>query len=66
MAVEKLLKGFVWLLPLIFAFAFVVPVIAQVMGSLGLPAPFGLSPLTFALLVGGGWGLFAQISGRWI
>lgn len=53
-------------LPLIFAFGFVVPVIAQSMTALGWAAPFGLSPLGFALIVGGCWGLIAQTKGRWI
>lgn len=63
---ETLLKFIVAVLPLIFAFAFMVPVIAQAMEALGMGAPFGLSTMTFALIVGGGWGLFAQIKGRWI
>ncbi|MBT8388169.1 MAG: hypothetical protein KJP13_00780 [Altererythrobacter sp.] len=53
-------------LPLIFAFAFLVPVIDQGMQALGFDAPFGLTTLTFALILGGTWGLFAQIKGRWI
>lgn len=53
-------------LPLIFAFAFLVPVIDQGMQALGLAAPLGLSTLTFALIVGGAWGLFAHVTGRWI
>lgn len=63
---ERALKTIAASLPLLFAFAFLAPVIAQGMSALGLSAPFGLSTLTFALLVGGAWGLFAQISGRWI
>ena len=63
---EKLLKLIIAVLPLIFAFAFLVPVIAQGMDAIGLSAPFGLSTLTFALIIGGGWGLIAQIRGRWI
>ena len=63
---ERVLKAIVWCLPLIFAFAFLVPVIDQGMQALGLGAPFGLSTLTFAAVVGGAWGLFAQVSGRWI
>lgn len=66
MNLEKGLKAIVWLLPLIFAFAFLVPVLDQGMQALGVPAPFGLSTLTFALIGGGAWGLFAQFSGRWI
>lgn len=53
-------------MPLVFAFAFLVPVIDQGMQAMGLGAPFGLSTLTFALIVGGGWGLSAQITGRWV
>lgn len=63
---EQLLKLIVAGLPLIFAFAFLVPVIDQGMQAFGFAAPFSLSTLTFALIVGGAWGLFAQIKGRWI
>jgi len=63
---ETLLKGIVAILPLIFAFGFLVPVIDQGMQAMALTAPFGLTTLTFALIVGGAWGLFAQVKGRWI
>jgi len=63
---ERGLKAIVWFLPLIFAFAFLVPVIDQGMQALGLSAPFGLSTLTLALILAGAWGLFAQVTGRWV
>lgn len=63
---ERALKLVAASLPLVFAFAFLVPVIDQGMRALGLGAPLGLSTLTFALIVGGAWGLFAQVTGRWI
>jgi len=63
---ERALKFVVWILPLVFAFAFLVPVIDQLMQAAGIASPFGLSTLTFALIVGGTWGLIAQIRGRWI
>lgn len=63
---ERILKIVAAALPLIFAFAFLVPVIDQGMQALEIAAPFGLSTLAFALIIGGGWGLFAQIKGRWI
>lgn len=63
---EKFITLVLKLLPLIFAFGFLVPVFAQSMSALGWPAPFGLSTLAFALILGGAWGLFAQIKGRWI
>ena len=63
---ERALKLVAASLPLVFAFAFLVPVIDQGMQALGISAPFGLSTLTFALIVGGAWGLFAQVTGRWV
>ena len=66
MTLERVLKAIVWCLPLIFAFAFLAPVIDQGMQALGLAAPLGLSTLILALIVAGTWGLFAQVSGRWI
>ena len=63
---ERALKLVAYSLPLIFAFAFLVPVIDQGMQAVGLNAPFGLSTLTFALIVGGAWGVIAQTTGRWL
>ncbi|MEM6858598.1 MAG: hypothetical protein AAF559_12060 [Pseudomonadota bacterium] len=63
---ERALKLVAYSLPLIFAFAFLVPVIDQGMQAVGLSAPFGLSTLTFALVVGGAWGVIAQTTGRWL
>lgn len=63
---ENAIKAVAWGLPIIFAFAFLVPVIDQGMQALGFTAPFGLSTLTVALIVGGAWGLFAQVTGRWL
>ena len=63
---ERTLKLIAGALPLVFAFAFLVPVIDQGMQALGLTAPLGLSTLTFALVVGGTWGLIAQTTGRWV
>ena len=63
---ERALKLVAWGLPLIFAFAFLVPVVDQAMQALGIVAPFGLSTLTFALILGATWGLIAQATGRWL
>lgn len=60
------LLRFLDFMPLIFAFGFLVPVIAQGIESLGWDRPLGTTPMVVALLVGGGWGLVAQIRGRWI
>lgn len=63
---EKLLKLIVAGLPLLFAFGFLVPVIMQIMQASQINAPFGLTTLTFALITGGGYGVIAQIRGRWL
>ncbi len=63
---EQALKAINAALPLAFAFAFLVPVIAQGMAALGIPAPFDLPHLSFALIIGGAWGLIATITGRWV
>lgn len=63
---ERALKIIAASLPLVFAFAFLVPVIDQGMQAIGIGAPLGLSTLTFALIIGGAWGLFAQVTGRWV
>ena len=63
---ERALKAVAGALPLIFAFAFLVPVIDQGMQALEIAAPFGLTTLVFALLVGGTWGVVARLTGRWV
>lgn len=63
---ERALKLVAGSLPLIFAFAFLVPLMDQVMRVAGITAPLGLSSLTLALIIGGAWGLFTQVTGRWI
>lgn len=63
---ERALKLIAGALPLIFAFAFLVPVIDQGMRALEVNAPFGLTTLTFALVIGGVWGSFAKLTGRWV
>jgi hypothetical protein len=63
---EKLVETLVKFLPLIFAFSFLVPVIHQAIEYTGIVLPFGLSALHIAIFIGGSWGLFAQIKGRWI
>ncbi len=63
---EKLIGAILYLMPLFFGFGFLVPVIMQGMDAMGWHAPLGLSTLVFALIVGGGWGVLAQIRRRWI
>ncbi|MEL7547045.1 MAG: hypothetical protein AAGJ84_10370 [Pseudomonadota bacterium] len=52
--------------PLLFAVGFLIPLIAQIILALGWTAPFGLSAWMFAGILGGAYGVFAQITGRWL
>ena len=63
---QAILKSLVWLLPLIFGVGFLAPVIAEGMTATGMEPPLGLGALAFGLLVGGVWGAFATLKGRWI
>lgn len=51
--------------PLIFAFGFLAPLIAQSLKALNVPLPEGVPPIGVALLVAGLWGGIAQWTGRW-
>jgi hypothetical protein len=63
---EKAVKALFSVMPLLFGLGFIAPLIAQSMARLNWPAPFGLSELAFGLAVGGIWGLYANIKGRWV
>ncbi|MEM9738894.1 MAG: hypothetical protein AAF829_03430 [Pseudomonadota bacterium] len=52
--------------PLLFGIGFIAPLFAQIMDAMDWAAPFGLNSLVFGLIVGGAYGLVAQIRGRWI
>lgn len=62
----KAIKTVFYFGPLIFAVGFLIPLIAQSVIALGWAPPFGLSAWSFAAIVGGAYGVFAQITGRWI
>ncbi|MEL7043387.1 MAG: hypothetical protein AAGL90_17850 [Pseudomonadota bacterium] len=62
----KVIKTVFYFGPLIFGFGFITPLTAQIIETLGWAPPFGLSPLSVGLLLGGTLGLIAQIRGRWI
>lgn len=61
-AVQQLFK---WM-PLLFGLLFIAPLIAQTMDYWDIEAPFGLTRLAFGLLIGGPWGLYAVLRGRWV
>lgn len=61
-AVEKLFA----IMPFLFGIGFIAPLIAQGMAVWGWDAPSGMSAIMLGLLIGGSWGLYATIRGRWI
>ncbi|TNE58501.1 MAG: hypothetical protein EP340_05155 [Alphaproteobacteria bacterium] len=65
-ALASALALVVKLLPLIFAFGFLTPVLQQAIVAFRWTPPFGLSPLIFSLVVCGAWGLVAQVRGSWL
>jgi hypothetical protein len=52
--------------PLIFAFGFIAPLLAQIIRLSGVTPPYDLTPLSAGLLIAGLLGAVAQWRGRWI
>ena len=52
--------------PILFGVAFLAPLVAQSLEAAGLPAPFGLAPLSFGLALGLTLGVVAALRGRWL
>lgn len=63
---ERILKFTFGLGPLLFGLLFIPPAFAQIVTLLGWTPPFSLSPLMAGFIIGGVWGLYAQIRGSWI
>ncbi|ABC62607.1 hypothetical protein [Erythrobacter litoralis] len=53
-------------MPFLFGIGFIAPLIAQTMAYWGWEPPLAMSRIGFGLLIGGGWGLYATIRGRWV
>jgi len=52
--------------PLIFGLGFMAPLFAELFRRAELSLPFDLTPLVAGLILGGGFGLMAQMRGSWI
>lgn len=50
----------------IFAFAFLTPLFAQIMDKAGIVPPLGLSTLVAGTVLAGALGITARVRGRWI
>ncbi len=63
---EAGVKRLMAIMPFLFGIGFIAPLIAQGMAAMDYAAPFGMSRIAFGLLVGGAWGLVANVRGRWL
>ena len=53
-------------MPLLFGIGFIAPLTAQLMAVWDVDAPLGMGRIGFGMLLGGAWGLYANIKGRWL
>lgn len=60
------LKKLMAIMPFLFGIGFLAPLLVQVMEATGRDAPFGMDRVAFGLAIGAGWGLVANIRGRWL
>lgn len=63
---QAALKQLFHWMPFLFGIGFIAPLVAQTMQYWHVPAPFGLSHISFGLLVGAPWGFATVIRGRWL
>ncbi|HEX9964117.1 MAG TPA: hypothetical protein VGB04_03955 [Allosphingosinicella sp.] len=63
---QQALKGIFFIMPFLFGIGFIAPVTAELMAVAGIEAPLNLSRLTFGLLLGAAWGLYATVKGSWL
>jgi hypothetical protein len=63
---QAVLMGLFRVMPLLFGVGFLAPLLAQIIQRLDWVLPLGLSPIGLGLVVGGLWGAFATVKGRWL
>ena len=54
------------IMPFLFGTGFLAPLIAQMLQHAGVGGAWGLSTEFCGLVIGGGWGLIANLRGRWL
>ena len=52
--------------PVLFGIGFLAPVIAALLGVIGVERPFGLSPILFGLIIGAMLGFIARQRRTWL
>lgn len=51
--------------PLVFGFGFLAPLLSQILAASPMNMPFGMPNIVIGLVIGGAWGLLAQLRGSW-
>ena len=63
---EKTIRTVFYFGPILFGLGFLAPLIAQSMVRFWQPEFLGIAALYWGLIIGGGYGLITQITGRWL
>ncbi|HEX7710458.1 MAG TPA: hypothetical protein VF418_05925 [Sphingomonadaceae bacterium] len=63
---EVFIRKLFSIMPFLFGIGFIAPLVAQLMALAGIGGPLGISRIGCGLLLGGAWGLYANIKGRWL
>jgi hypothetical protein len=63
---SAVIRKFFSAMPLLFGIGFIAPLLAQTMTAWNLAPPLDLDPRLVGLAIGGAWGLYATIRGRWL
>ena len=62
----QVIKAIFYFGPLLFGVGFLSPLTSQIIQAMGWTPPLGLTPLATGLIIGGAYGLIAQVRGRWV
>lgn len=63
---EAVIRKLFAVMPFLFGIGFIAPLTAQLMAWAGVDGPLGMSRIGVGLLLGGAWGLYANLKGRWL
>ena len=63
---QFLAQRFFALMPFLFGVGFVAPLTTQILVASGMAAPFSVDGVLAGLALGGSWGAYAAIKGRWL
>ena len=63
---EVVIRKLFSVMPFLFGIGFIAPLTAELMAWAGIAGPLGISRIGFGLLLGGAWGLYANLKGRWL